>query len=109
MFNYVDSSIICMLRKFEQMGVERKEMEVRLLGGADVLERVKESTVSVGCKNIETALKIVREENLNLVASDLGGSQGRKVHFYTHSGKMLLTRISGMNHEATLWTRSESS
>ena len=36
---YVDSAISSMLQKFEAMGIGKNEMEVKLLGGADVLER----------------------------------------------------------------------
>jgi chemotaxis protein CheD len=95
-FRYVDSAIAYMLYKFEALGITRNEMELKLLGGADVLERTNTSQ-SVGQKNIETALEIIEQENLNLAVSDTGGSLGRKIHFYTHTGKVLLKRIDSVH------------
>lgn len=96
-FRYVDSSIYSMLHEFEQMGVNRTEMVVNLLGGADVLE----SSLSIGRKNIETALEIIAKENLYLARSDVGGRRGRKIHFDTHTGKILLKRLGDTSQEGT--------
>jgi chemotaxis protein CheD len=95
-FRYVDSSILYMLSKFEMMGIRKDEMEIKLLGGADVIDRMNEDTASIGQKNIEIALEIIRDEDLQLTISDVGGKMGRKVHFYTHTGKVLLKRINSV-------------
>ncbi len=92
-FRYVDSAVFYMLQQFETIGIGKEEMEVKLLGGADVLDRTDGTTVSVGQKNIETALEIMENEDIKLAASHVGGKFGRKVHFYTHTGKVLLKRI----------------
>jgi chemotaxis protein CheD len=94
---YVDSAISAMLQKLEAMGIGKNEMEVKLLGGADVLER-SGTTQSVGQKNIEMALEVMKQENLNLTVSDVGGRMGRKVYFYTHTGRVLFKRIRGIPH-----------
>jgi chemotaxis protein CheD len=90
---YVDSAILHMLDMFEKMGVRSGELEIKLIGGAEVLERINGNTVTVGRKNIETAMKILKERNLDLTGSDVGGTMGRKVHFSTRTGKVLLRRI----------------
>jgi chemotaxis protein CheD len=95
-FRYVDSSISYMLNKFKTMGVKKDEIEVKLLGGADVIDRMNEDTASIGQKNIKTALEIIKSEGLKLVVSDVGGKMGRKLHFYTHTGKVLLKRINSV-------------
>ena len=92
-FRYVDSAILHMLHMFEKMGVRSGELEIKLIGGADVLERGSGNAVTVGRKNIETAIKILKEKNLELTGSDVGGTRGRKVHFSTRTGKVLLERI----------------
>ena len=55
-----------------------------------MLERTNGNTVTVGRKNIETAAKILKEKNLELTGSDVGGTMGRKIHFYTHTGRVWL-------------------
>jgi chemotaxis protein CheD len=90
---YVDTSIRHMLHEFEALGIGKDEIETKVLGGADVLERVSGSSASVGQQNIRAALKIIRGEGLRIAASDVGGELGRKIHFYTHTGEVLLKRI----------------
>ena len=95
---YVDSAISSMLQKLEAMGIGKNEIEIKLLGGADMLER-NGTAQSVGQKNIETALEIMKEENLNLAGFDVGGRMGRKLHFYTSTGRVVFKRIKRTPHE----------
>jgi chemotaxis protein CheD len=92
-----------MLKKFETIGIKREEMEVKLLGGADVLERMDGNTTSVGQKNMETAIEVIGNENLRLSVSDIGGNLGRKIHFYTHTGEVLLKRITRISGEGSIF------
>ena len=96
-FRYVDSSIAYMLKQFDHMGVDRHEMDVKLLGGANVLNNREDGRASVGQRNIDTALEIMKNENIRLSVSDIGGKQGRKIHFFTHTGKVLLARIRALS------------
>jgi chemotaxis protein CheD len=93
---YVDSSIIYMLKKLEAMGIKRHEVEIKLLGGADVIDVTDTKRPSVGKQNIERALEMMNTERLSLTLSDVGGTTGRKIHFYTHTGVVLLQRIQRM-------------
>ena len=95
-FRYVDISILYMLRMFEKMGIRSRELEIRLLGGSDMLESTRGNIDTVGRKNIETAVRILKGKNLELSGSDVGGSMGRKIHFSTGTGAVLLRRIKGI-------------
>jgi len=92
-FRYVDTSILHMAQLFETLGVKKSEIETKVLGGADVLDRANGSSASVGEQNIVAALKTIKRAGLTIVASDLGGDLGRKVIFYTHKGLVLVKRI----------------
>ncbi len=91
-FRYVDSTVSYMLRRVEAMGIAKAEMEVKIFGGADVLGR-NASGPSVGRKNVEIALAIMKQESLTPAITDTGGSLGRKIRFYTHTGEVLLKRL----------------
>lgn len=94
-FRYVDSSILAMLKAFDRQGIPRSGIEVKMFGGADMLRTgpAGGSDGSVGRKNIEIARQVVERERLRLVASDLGGGQGRKIIFNTRTGEILLKRL----------------
>ncbi len=105
---YVDASIRHMLHEFESLGIGKDEIETKVLGGADVLERVSGSSVSVGQQNIRAALKIIKGEGLRIAASDVGGELGRKIYFYTHTGEVLLKRIDRRPVEVTGYSTAEA-
>jgi chemotaxis protein CheD len=93
---YVDSSILYMLKYLETMGIKRHEVEIKLLGGADVLDIMDEKGPSVGRQNIEKALEMMDTQKLTIARSDVGGKTGRNIRFYTHTGDVLLKRIKRM-------------
>ncbi len=92
---YVDSSILMMLESLAWYGIRPDELEVKLFGGADILRpgMSRRSGFRVGSKNIEAALRVIHAERLTLVASDVGGNEGRKILFNTHTGEILLKRL----------------
>ena len=77
-FRYVDSAVTYMLRTFETLGVEKHELELKLLGGADVLERIDANIISVGKKNVQAALEIMKSEGIRPVVCDTGGTLGER-------------------------------
>jgi chemotaxis protein CheD len=90
-----------MVGRFRALGVRNDETEVKLFGGADVLEYHGENGASVGHQNIEIALQVIRRAGLRLIASDVGGKVGRKLRFYTHTGEVLLKRMAGSASQTT--------
>ncbi len=93
-FRYVDCSIIYMLGQFTMYGISKSEIEVKMFGGADMIVSTYESGfTSVAKKNIECAIRTLRQNNINLLSCDTGGIAGRKIHFNTHSGEVLLKHL----------------
>jgi chemotaxis protein CheD len=92
---FVDCSIQRMVRIFDRYKVRRSELEVKCFGGADMftLQIERPGVVSVGRQNIISAEQILRSEGLKLTVKDVGGPEGRKIFFYTHTGEVLLKRL----------------
>ncbi len=93
-FRYVDTSIYYMLGKLQMLGAKKEEIEVKLFGGANVLDYSNERS-SVGQSNVEAAISIIKAEKLTMIACDVGGNRGRKIVFDTCRGRILLKRIKG--------------
>jgi chemotaxis protein CheD len=92
---YVDFAIRDLARQFDDIGVGRNEIVVKLFGGGDVLLVASDSTrPTVGKLNCAVALKVLEEENFQVVASSLGGNCGVNIHFNTSTGEVLLKRHS---------------
>ncbi|MEI7606722.1 MAG: chemotaxis protein [Rhodospirillaceae bacterium] len=66
-------------------GARRNRLEVKVFGGAKVID----STMDVGAKNAEFVLSYLRNEGINLVGQDLGGSMARRIHYFPSTGRVL--------------------
>lgn len=72
-----------LLNAMFEKGALRKRIQVKLFGGAQVLDARSDT----GRKNSEFATNFVRNEGLELVTTSLGGLQGRRIEFEPYSGK----------------------
>jgi chemotaxis protein CheD len=93
---YVDFAIRDLARKLDALGARRREVQVKLFGGADVLLVVDPGSnrPTVGRLNSETAVQVLSDEGFEVVASNLGGSTGCNIQFHTGTGEVLLRRLS---------------
>lgn len=98
-YRYVDFSIRYLAEQFDALGAWRKELEVKLFGGADVLpvSAARADRATVGALNCRAAREVLEEEGLSVVACDLGGVRGRTIRFDTGTGEVLLRRLSALN------------
>lgn len=94
-FKYVDCSIREMVQRYDTYGINRSEIEVKLFGGSDMFDisERRDGCLTVGNQNVSMAIQVVEKEHLRLLTSDIGGSQGRKIHFKTHTGEVFLKRL----------------
>ncbi len=90
-FRYVDSSIWYLLRQFTRAGIASHSLECKVFGGASPLHRALEN--STGERNVETALAVLAEAGLKVMASSVGGKDGRKLFFRTDTGLVLQKRF----------------
>ena len=106
---FVDSSI---RKVFEKMGarkIVRKQLEVKIFGGGQMLlPDTKSNThtpINIGRRNVETALQTIQELGLNVTATDVGGTWGRKLIFFPHRGDVWVKKIhrrvnqTGVSHD----------
>ena len=88
-FKYVSCAFPYMVEKFRKLGVENNEIDVKIFGGASVLAH-NHNMKTVGRKNLETAFRMIKDFDLNLVGKNIGGSFGRTIHFFTDTGEVYI-------------------
>ncbi len=74
-------------------GADRKGMVAKVFGGAHVLN-FRKTDGDVPDSNIEFVLAYLSMERIPVISKDVGGNKGRKILFFTDTGKVLLKRIS---------------
>ncbi|MEK6795076.1 MAG: chemotaxis protein CheD [Spirochaetota bacterium] len=80
-------------------GADRSRLRAKAFGGGAVLdtvedaERKRDSFMAVGDVNCRFIIEFLRTERIPLVASDLGGLEGRVIHFDTNDHSVYMRRI----------------
>lgn len=82
---YVDSAIDEMLKKLEARGAKRKDIEAKIVGGANMFSGVESD---IGSDNVLRAKEKLKAEGIRIVGECVGGSQGRSAEFSIASGVM---------------------
>ncbi len=72
-------------------GCTRRDLEIKLFGGASFTS----GPSMIGQKNADFALRYLKEEGLRVVASDLGGVFGRRIHYHPATGKVARLFLRG--------------
>ena len=84
-------------------GGMRRNLECKLFGGGQVLANMTD----VGKRNIAFVRQYVLDENIAVVAEDLGDIYPRRVVFFPNSGKAMVKRLVRLNNE-TIIEREQS-
>jgi len=101
-FKYVECSINAMIEKFRRVGIGISEIDAKVFGGADMFDIRETGKVAktVGFQNITTAFRVMQQEGIRIVARDVGGTHGRKILFYPHTGEVLMKRVMKSTYNA---------
>lgn len=78
-----------------RLGCRRDHLVAKVFGGASVLGFGKDGRKTVAQSNIDFVFEYLETEKIPIIASDVGGSDARKILFFVKEGKVLLKRIKG--------------
>jgi chemotaxis protein CheD len=94
-FRYMDCVLDEMIRRFAEHRIPMKRLVAKIFGGACLVtkQNASSSYIGPGHRNICMAKKILHEHGFKVAAEDLGGTQGRKIYFYSHTGDVFLKKI----------------
>jgi chemotaxis protein CheD len=88
---YGNIAIRQLVEKVLAQGAERKNLQAKIFGGAAMWDN-SNGLFAIGLRNIELAQQQLKELQIPLVASDVGGTLSRKIFFNTGDGSVLLRR-----------------
>jgi chemotaxis receptor (MCP) glutamine deamidase CheD len=83
-----------------QKGGDRRRLEAKVFGGANVLSSLQSPTV--GELNAAFVREFLATERIALVAQRLGGTHAVQVHFRTDTGKTIVHSVNGSRLPAIL-------
>ncbi len=74
---------------------DRRRLEAKIFGGGRMLPGLR----NIGQENVDFARWFLQGENIRCVGESVGGTQGRKVRFWPHTGQAQQALMA--SHEAT--------
>jgi chemotaxis protein CheD len=84
------------------LGAQRALLEAKVFGGGNVLPGM--TTMNIGQRNAEFALRFLDAEKIRVVARDLIDVYPRKVYYFPRSGKVLVKKLRNV-HNDTIYQR----
>jgi chemotaxis protein CheD len=88
---YGNFAMEALINAILKSGCARPDLEIKLFGGACFTS----GPTMIGQKNGDFALRYLKEEGLRVVAMDLGGVFGRRIHYHPASGKVARIFLKG--------------
>ena len=82
---YGNIAIDLLIQSILKLGCRKENMVAKIYGGAQVLQVISQE-FSVGDRNIQCAMSILKKEKIKIIEKDVGGDLGRKIKFNSHTG-----------------------
>lgn len=89
---YGNIAIQKLIEKLQSFGSKNEDMQAKVFGGGEVVE-TETNMFKIGERNIEIALKTLKENNIKITGKSIGGKQGRKIRFNTETGVVMMKLI----------------
>ena len=84
------------------MGARRERLEAKVFGGANVLGDIGGGHFNVGQANVEFAFEFLQQEDIPVVAHDVGGDYGRNILFDGRDMSVYVRIIDGQSQTQSL-------
>ncbi len=79
--------------KVVKLGAERKRLQAKLFGGANVIEAFRDRENHLGTQNIRIARELLEIATIPIVGEDVGGRKGRKLIYITDEGAVWIKEL----------------
>jgi chemotaxis protein CheD len=91
---YSETAIPLLINDMVEAGADRKNMTAKIAGGATMFKHVESSLMGeIGRNNIKSVKNILAENNIEVIAEDVGEDYGRTIDFYLETGELKVKTI----------------
>jgi chemotaxis protein CheD len=106
-------SMELLINEMLKKGAKRSNLHAKAFGGASIISNHNaDNFFCVGEVNVRFVLEFLRNENIPLVTSDLGGTHGRIIHFFHNEYTVYMKKIKNAesqklgDRDKTYWKKS---
>jgi chemotaxis protein CheD len=97
MRKYADVAVSEAVRSLESAGCRRADLEAKIAGGASIFDLGRGSECGdIGARNVEAVVRALGAAGVRLLASDVGGREGRTVEYSVDNGELTVRTVRGV-------------
>ncbi len=92
---YADTAIPAMVDEMVQtFHINKGNLQAKMAGGAQMFQFTgKSEALRVGPRNTDAVKEVLKTLNIQIVAEDVGGQNGRTIEFNTDNGELMIRTI----------------
>lgn len=87
-------AIKALVEKMTALGARPETMRAKIFGGGRIIKSLNHAE-HLGRRNVEMAEKMLDGYGIRVIASDVGGDQGRRLSFCTAGGQAFIRYVEG--------------
>jgi chemotaxis protein CheD len=88
---FADLAIPILIEKMEKQGCKKRNLIAKIAGGASMFNFSDKSIISdIGKRNGDAVKKTLKDEDIPIIAEEIGGNKGRTMMIYASNGKVIL-------------------
>jgi len=91
---YGDVAIDILVESMVKLGCPNGSLEAKIFGGGSVVDHLSCAGVDIGERNILLAKSRLAQHRIKVVHQDVGGELGRKIHFDSVTGQVIVKKIA---------------
>lgn len=85
---FSDTGIEILIERIKDLGAKKERLIAKLVGGANMFPTLTKN--SIGQKNVNAAIEVLKKHSISVLSKDTGGSWGRSVDFHLSNGKVVV-------------------
>jgi chemotaxis protein CheD len=96
-----------LLARLSELGSPLRKLEAKVFGGGAVLKLTSRSRLNVSQDNVDFALHFLEKKRIPILATDVLGTQGRKLFFEPNTFKVKVKRLTAAAAAPVIETEKE--
>jgi chemotaxis protein CheD len=94
---YADAAVAAAVRALQNAGCRRADMEAKIAGGASIFDLGRGTERGdIGARNVEAVVEALAAEGIRVLATDVGGREGRTVEYSVATGELCVRTVRGV-------------
>jgi len=95
---FADTAMVKLISDMVKIGAKKQRLQAKIAGGAQMFAfNAKNENMRIGDRNVEATLKLLKQNNIPLIAYEVGANYGRTVELYAEDGRFLIKTIGHGN------------